>query len=935
MLRITVSKNAASATKYFEDGLSRQDYYAEKNEIKGKWGGKASEQLKLSDEVTKADFEKLASNINPVTNEKMTVRDSANRRAGYDFTFSVPKSVSLAHAVTGDKEILSTFENAVSETMKEIEKSMQTQTGQGKNKHYETTANMAWASFTHFNARPVDGIPDPHMHQHVFVFNTTWNEKKERFQAGEFSQLHIDRPFYEADFNARLARNLQKVGYNIERNERDFELAGFGRNLIDKYSNRTQEIEKSVLEKGITYAEDKGRLGAKTRESKNKGLSETELSGIWKSRLTHEEKVTILTAKGGDGNLNNEDKVSAKAALDYALEHNLERQSAISEKRMLGDAVKRGYGSLMPSDILKEYESRKDILKSQNRRTGEVTITTKSALAEEKKLIAETRNGKAQFEPINPDFKPKNEQLTIEQKNAVSHVLGSKDLVSAITGGAGTGKTWSIKEVKDGITSTGMGFHAFAPSADASRGVQREEGFSGAETVASLLQNKQLQEQTKNGMIWIDEAGMVGNKTMNQILSIAKEQNARVLLTGDIKQHNAVERGDAFRVMQEYGGMKPALISKIQRQKTADYKNAVDAISKGKVEDGYLALDKMGAIKEVVDMQTLKTSVALEYVDSVKKKENVLVVATTHAQGREATHSIREGLKSEGILSKKESIFDVHKDKSFTDAEKKDGANYKKGLSIQFHQNIKGGFKRGTKYDVIGKDDKGNVLIAESGANKSGVGEKKKEVESKILPLPHSAKFSVYEKRQLALSEGDKIRISQNGFSNEKKRLNNGNILSVKGFDKDGNILAKRGKTDLTLDKNYRNFTHGYYTTSPASQGKSVERVIIMQSKASGKAASKEQFYVSASRGKFAISVYTDDKDFMLKSVQRSSQRQTAMEVAKEQPSKKERFKKEAGIYRAAFSKVKDLWSKSKQSVTQLMKEKTQHVKPKAPIRTR
>ena len=74
-------------------------------------------------------------------------------------------------------------------------------------------------------------------------------------------------------------------------------------------------------------------------------------------------------------------------------------------------------------------------------------------------------------------------------------------------------------------------------------GVQREEGFKDAETIAAFLQNKQLQEKVKDGVIWVDEAGMVGNKTMNQVINVAKEQNARILLTGDIKQHNAVESG--------------------------------------------------------------------------------------------------------------------------------------------------------------------------------------------------------------------------------------------------------------------------------------------------------------------------------------------------------------------------------------------------------
>jgi len=155
-------------------------------------------------------------------------------------------------------------------------------------------------------------------------------------------------------------------------------------------------------------------------------------------------------------------------------------------------------------------------------------------------------------------------------------------------------------------------------------------------------------------------------------------------------------------------------------------------------------------------------------------------------------------------------------------------------MIVQFHQNAKGGIKRGTKYHVSEKNENGEVLLA--------IENKKEKIR---LPLKEANKFSVYSSEEMSLAKGDKIRITQNGTSNDQKRLNNGNILSVKGFDKKGNIVASTGRNEVVLDKNYGNLTHGYYTTSPASQGKSVNRVILLQSSMTGKAASKEQFYVS------------------------------------------------------------------------------------------
>lgn len=938
MLRITANKSAAGATKYFDEGLSKSDYYAEKGEIIGKWGGKGAKLLNLQGEVTKKEFEQLAYNKNPVTGEQLTARNSNSRRVGYDFTFDVPKSVSIIYSQTKDKDILNAFETAVDETMLEIEQNAATRVrarGQNENR---ITENLIWGTFTHEEARPVGGIPDPHLHQHVFVFNATYDQKEERFKAAQFGDIKADAPYFEAVFHSRLANNLQKAGYQIERNEKHFEVKDFGRSTIEKFSNRTRLINNKAEELGLTYPEDMGNLGALTRENKRTGYDREDIRLQWRTRLSDKEMELIHTAKGkpptgGDGGIaieNKKGKINAKEALNYALDHTLERKSVVSEKELLTTALNRGIGTVTPEGLQKELAANENLLSKKDAKSGEIIYTTQEAITEENNLRDSARKGKNTFEPINPGYQIKNEQLTQEQAGAVKHVLSSKDFITVVTGDAGTGKTWSIKELAEGVKEKGVNFGAFAPSSAASRQVQRDDGFENATTIAELLQSKKLQESVKDGVIWLDEAGMVGNKTMNQVISVAKEQNARILLTGDTKQHGSVERGDALRILKQFGGVKPATISKIQRQKNADYRSAIKSISSGNIEKGYETLDQMGAFCEADSFDQARENVAKEYTVSIKAKENVLIVATTHAQGKAVTETIREELKAEGILQSQEKVFQTQKNLSYTDAQKQDSVNYSKGMIVQFHQNAKGGIKRGTKYHVSGKDENGNVLLA--------IENKKENLK---LPMKEAGKFSVYQPEEISLAKGDKIRITQNGFSNEKKRLNNGNILSVKGFDKKGNILASTGKNDVVLSKDYGNLTHGYYTTSPASQGKSVNRVIIMQSSMTGKAASKEQFYVSASRGKFAISIHTDDKEGLLKNVQRSSARMTATEVAgnlaQTEKSMKDKLKKIGSLYRAGLSKVANLnekWQDKKAGIISMISKPPKPVKH-APVRTK
>jgi len=899
MLRVTQNSSADGTHKYFFG------YYSETELDVSKWYGKAAEKLGLSGEIKDHDFQNLCFNIHPQTGEQLTARNAENRTVGYDFTFSVPKSVSLVHAFTQDKEILSAFQNSIDKTMQHIEENAETRVrlnGQSENRN---TENLVWGTFTHGQSRPVDGIPDPNLHKHVFIFNATYDNIEDKWKAAQFRNLKADAPYYESIFRSHMADELQNVGYSVERNKNDFEIKGFERSTIEKFSRRTAQIEDKAKELGIVYAEDKGQLGAKTRVDKIKDLDQTEVFDNWHSRLTKEELHLIENSKNKDDSDNSGNKeINAKEALEYSLSHNLERQSTVNEKQLYIHALKRSYGSVTPEQIKAELVKREDLL-SKKDNSGTSIYTTKEALAEERNLKQSARNGRGTLKAINEGYSIKNEQLTHEQANAVQHVLKSKDFISIVSGGAGTGKTWSIKEVAQGVKESNMAFGAFAPSSAASRQVQRKDGFKDATTIAELIQSKEIQQKLKGGMIWLDEAGMIGNKTMNQVISIAQQQDARILLTGDIKQHNSVERGDALRIIQKYGGVKAARISKIQRQKIDGYKKAVELISNGKMNEGVAHLDKMSAIKEAADFNSLKENVAKEYVKSVKAREDTLIVAPTHSQGKAVTQSIRSQLKEANILKGEERTFNSQRNLSFTEAQKQDAANYQLGMSVQFHQNIKGGIKRGQKYQIVEKDKDGKIWLA----NASGAVEKKNRI---ALPIDQNSKYSVYENQSISLAKGDKIRITQNGYSTNRKRINNGNILSIKGFDDNGNIIASSGKRELTLDKNFGNLTHGYYTTSPASQGKSVNRVIVMQSKISGKAASKEQFYVSASRGKFAISVHTDDKASLLRSVNRSTQRMTAMEVAASNENAKQfdlksKFQKLGSIYRAVKSKVAEM----------------------------
>src|ERR1700693_5748352 len=281
MIRITQQDSAGSAKKYY----ATADYYSEGQELVGCWGGKGATRLGLEGMVDKFSFERLCDNLDPQTGQPLKVRTRTERRVVYDFTFSVPKSVSLLYAMSGDQDILDAFRAAVDETMREIEAEMKTRVRMGGKDEDRVTGNMAWAEFIHTTSRPVDGLPDPQLHAHVFAFNTTWDGEERRWKAGQFADIKRDSPYFQATFRVRLSNRLQDLGFGIERKRDDFEIAGIPKDILGRFSRRTALIEKVAREKGITNPDRKAELGAETREKKESALSWEALCEEWNARL--------------------------------------------------------------------------------------------------------------------------------------------------------------------------------------------------------------------------------------------------------------------------------------------------------------------------------------------------------------------------------------------------------------------------------------------------------------------------------------------------------------------------------------------------------------------------------------------------------------------------------------------------------------------------
>ena len=865
MISINHFGGGKAAKNYFSEHLSKGDYFAKDAELlQPRFDGLTADVLGIRNQtVTQETFFNLVDNKHPVTGQQLTSRLKLNRRAMTDITFDAPKGVTLA-ALT-DSRVAGAVDQAIDETMREIETAMCVRVRKGGKDHDRVTGNLLYVKWPHATTRPLaDGKVDPHHHVHVTCLNISYDPIEKIYKAAQFGDIVRDKGFYQAAFHARLAGRLAALAYGVEREGKSFRLLGIEKATCEKFSRRTAVIEERAKALGITDADAKAKLGRMTRNRKADELGSEELRREWLARLTPAELKSLKTAGTG---IHKGRGLTAKEAMDYAVEQSFERNSVITEKALVAAALVQGVGSVTVEDVQKQIRAANIIRKEKG---GVTYVTTKKVYEEELQMVGFARDGRGTCAKLSNRAEISDGSLSAEQRKAALEILHSRDRVIGLSGRAGTGKTRMMQATVQAIEAAGQKVNTFAPSAEASRGVLRSEGFANADTVERLLTDRNLQRQVSGQVLWVDEAGLLSVKDTQRLFALAKENKNRVILSGDTKQHTSVARGDALRLIEKDAGLRFAELREIRRQKNDAYRSAVGDISKGELttgngrtflQQGIEKLDAMGAVVECQGEERYQ-KVADDYLAA--GPQTALVITPTHAEGAKVTERIRAGLKQTKRLVGHDKNLDTLQSVNWTEAERKDALNYEPGMVVQFHQNAKG-FKRGDKTEVIAATTKG--VTVRQGSKTSQ------------LPIEQAERFQVYRKHSMPVAAGETIRITQNSrlkTRGRETRLNNGAVYQVAGFTDKGALRLSNG---FVLPKDYGHLAYGYTSTSHASQGKTVDKVFISMSQDSLSAASREQFYVSLSRGREGVKLYTDDKQAMFEAVQKSGARMSATEL--------------------------------------------------------
>jgi ATP-dependent exoDNAse (exonuclease V) alpha subunit len=316
-----------------------------------------------------------------------------------------------------------------------------------------------------------------------------------------------------------------------------------------------------------------------------------------------------------------------------------------------------------------------------------------------------------------------------------------------------------------------------------------------------------------------------------------------------------------MRLMEQTGAVVHMALTKIFRQQIAALRDAVYDLSAGKTESGFSKLDAFGAIHEVQDNAQRLEAIANQHIAAVREGKSSLIVAPTHTECRAIAEVVRDRQKKDGFLSGEEHAIRRLEKVNLTESQRRDAINYNLGHVVEFHRRAKGGFKSGERWEV-GRCSSGSVVVVKDG-------------QAKILPLSQAKSFNVYTQEEISVTVGDTLRITKN-FRIGTSRFRNNELCTVTAIDGesitvgDGRVIKRSGPLHLG---------QGIAVTSHASQGKTVDQVIVSVPVAAFSQTNEAQFYVSMSRARHAMHLYTDSKVALKEAVMRPSERLSPLEL--------------------------------------------------------
>jgi conjugative relaxase-like TrwC/TraI family protein len=833
MLRFTPIQDAGAAAGYY--GKTDGGYYLDGPELHREVGGRGAGILGLLDKPDFKQFERLLNGLHPLTGERLTARLVEDRVAGWDMTASVPKGVTEA-VEGGDERVRDALWQAVREAAEDVQGLVTTRVRKGGRQEDRLTGNMIWYAFEHPETRPTeeDGMPRPDRHIHVVIPSVTLDPSEGQWKAIKWRPVVSLRKYFSHRFDLRLSTKLTELGYRIEtvyqpdekggRKYYTWDIAGMPASMLAKDSARHQEIEQLAGKLGKTHPLEKARLGATSRRAKRKDMTLSDYREFWNSLYTPQEikarDECIRRAMSGENP--NPAPATAEAAR-FAIAHEFYRRPVVDYTALEVTAMERMMGRGRPEELAAEFK-KQGVL-----RVGD-KATTVAIHQQESFLIRFTRQGKGKKRPVVPE--PVNVgrllgpsapgqkaiELSDQQERALAGLAGSRDVVTVVDAGQGTGKTTMLGRygtilARRNVRTTWLGTTHTAVDELTREGLP-------AMTLAHFLASKEEQRKAAGSRIILDEASMLAQGDAYRLAQYAKANGCRLDLIGDSKQYKSPVGGNPLGLLTRFADVVPITMTKTMRQQ-GRLKEAMEAIRDGQVLDGHDMLRQLGMVKEL-PLSELAQKAAELYLEWTASGESVPVISPTHAQADDISARIRQGLKGRGELKGEDRIVRRLVNLNWTPAQVEDAKKHGGG---------------------------GATLL----------------------------RYGAYREDMVALAIGERVRTTMGGTTLDgKHRLRAGRRYQIKGFTKTGDPILSNG---WVVDKGWGGLSQDYVRTGQGSQGITENRAIVVYGTPSLVATRQEGFYVPVSRVRHEVAVLTDSNEELREAIQRQDTRQSATEL--------------------------------------------------------